>query len=77
MEPSKNPKSINVSRKYTLMVDDSILKHVQGWRLNKRTKSNVLVRSFPGVLTNGIWHHVKDVLRIYHPTSWGKRSQEW
>ena len=37
--PSKSSKSINVPRKITLIVLDSILKHVEGWRLNKRMKS--------------------------------------
>ena len=41
---------------------DSILKHVAGWRLNKRMKSNVSVRSIPGTSTNGMIHHVKGCL---------------
>ena len=33
-DPLKNSKSINVPRKNTLIVGDSILKFVEGWRLN-------------------------------------------
>ena len=46
---------------------DSILKHVEGWRLNKRMKSNVLVRSIPGASTNGMIHHVKGCLEDISP----------
>ena len=58
----KNAKSINVSRKKNPIVGDSVLKHVEGWRLNKRMKSNVSVRSIPGTSTNGMIHHVKGCL---------------
>ena len=47
-DPSKNSKSINVPRKSTLIVGDSILRHVEGWRLNKSMKANVSVGSIPG-----------------------------
>ena len=56
---SKNSKSINVPRKNTLIVGYSILKHVEGWYLNKRMKSIVSVRSIPGASTNGLTHHLK------------------
>ena len=46
---------------------DSILKHVGGWRLNKRMKSNVSVRSIPGTSTNGMVHHVKECLEDISP----------
>ena len=60
-DPSKNSKSMHVPRKNTLIVGDFILKHVEGWHLNKIMKSNVSVRSIPGTSTNGMVHHVKDV----------------
>ena len=66
-DPSKSSKSINVPRKNTLIVLDSILKHVEGWRLNKRMKSNVSVRSIPGASTNGMIHHVKGCLEDISP----------
>ena len=34
-DPLKSSKSINVHRKNTLIVADSILKHGEGWRSNK------------------------------------------
>ena len=46
---------------------DSILKQVEGWRLNKRMKSNVSVRSIPGTSTNGMIHHVKGCLEDISP----------
>ena len=60
-DPSKNSKSMYVPRKNTLIVGNSILKHVEGWHLNKIMKSNVSVRYIPGTSTNGMVHHVKDV----------------
>ena len=66
-DPSKSSKSINVPRKNTLIVVDFILKHVEGWRLNKRMKSNVLVRSIPGTSTNGKIYHVKECLEDISP----------
>ena len=68
-DPSKNSKSINVPRKNTLVVGDSILKHVEGWRLNKRMKSNFSVRSIPGASTNGMVHHVKGCLEDISPNT--------
>ena len=66
-DPSKNSKSVNVPRKNTLIVDDSILKYVEGWHLNKRMKSNVSVRSIPGTSINGMVHHVKGCLEDISP----------
>ena len=53
---------------------DSILKHVEGWRLNKRMKFNVSVKSIPGASINGMVQHVKRMSRGYfarHCTSLG------
>ena len=61
-DPSKSSKSINVPRKNALVTGDSISKHVEGWCLNKRMKSNVLARSIPGASTNGMVHYVKGCL---------------
>ena len=66
-DPLKISKSINVPRKNTLIVGDSILKHVEGWCLNKRMKSTVSVRSIPGVSTNTMTHHVKEFLGNISP----------
>ena len=48
--------------KKNLIVIDSILKQVEGWRLNKRMKSNVAVISVPDASTNGMIHYVKGCL---------------
>ena len=48
--------------KKNLIVIDSILKQVEGWRLNKRIKSNVAVISDPDASTNGMIHYVKGCL---------------
>ena len=60
-----NSKSINVPRKNTFILGDSILKYVKGGCLNKKMKSNV--RSIPGTSTNGIVHHVKGCLEDIFP----------
>ena len=65
--PLKNSKPINVPRKNTLIVGDSILKHVEGCCLNKRMKSTVWVRSIPGVSTNVVTHQVKEFLGNISP----------
>ena len=42
------------NRKKTLIVGDSIAKNIEGWRLNKRMKSSVAVKSIPGATTKGM-----------------------
>ena len=49
-------------KKKTLIIGDSIVKHIDGWRLNKRMRSTVSVRSIPGATTKGMIHHVKGCL---------------
>ena len=56
----------NVKKK-TLIVGDSIVKHIDGWRLNKRMRSTVSVRSIPGATTKGMIHHVKGCLEDTSP----------
>ena len=34
------------------------MKHIEGWRLNKRIKSTVHVKSIPGATAKGMKHHV-------------------
>ena len=63
----KNAKSINVSRKKNPIVGDSVLKHVEGWRLNKRMKFNASVTCIPGASTNGKAHDVKGCLEDISP----------
>ena len=44
------------NRKRTLIIGDSIVKNIEGWRLNKRIKSTVLVKSISGATTKGMKH---------------------
>ena len=50
-----------------MIVGDSIVKHIDGWRLNKRMRSTVSVRSIPGATTKGMIHHVKGCLEDTSP----------
>ena len=64
--PSPTLNKTNVKKK-TLIVGDSIVKHIDGWRLNKRMRSTVSVRSIPGATTNGMIYHVKGCLEDTSP----------
>ena len=50
------------NRKKTLIAGDSIVKNIEGWRLNKRMKSFVAVKSIPGATTESMKHHIKGCL---------------
>ena len=52
---SQNKRGTN--RKNTLIVGDSIIKNIEGWRINKRMKSSVAIKSIPGATTKGMKHH--------------------
>ena len=64
---SQNKRGTN--RKNTLIVGDSIIKNIEGWRLNKRMKSSVAVKSIPGATTKGTKHHIKGCLEDNSPDS--------
>ena len=66
-DPSKKSKFMNGPRRNTLIVGDSILKHVERRRLNERMKSNVSVRSIPSASKNGMVYHVKGCLEDISP----------
>ena len=51
----------------TLIVGDSIVRHIDGWRLNKRMRSTVSVTSIPAVKTKDMIHHVKGYLEGTSP----------
>ena len=57
------------NRKKTLIVGDSIVKNIEGWRLSKRMKSSVPVKSIPGATTKGMKHHIKESLEGNSPDS--------
>ena len=53
--------------KTTLIVGDSIIKHIDGWRLNERMRSTVSVRKIAVATTKSIIHHVKGCLEDTTP----------
>ena len=57
-----NPKKI-------LLVGDSTVKNIKEWRLNKRIKFSVAVKSIPGATTKGMKHHIKECLEDNSPDS--------
>ena len=54
---------------YMLIIGDSIIKDLDGWRLKKRMKSLVSVRSISGASSKGMIHHVKRCLEDVEPDS--------
>ena len=62
---SRSKAQYSSTKKKTL--GDSIVKHVEGWRLNKRMKSTVSVRCIPGATTNAMKHHLKGCLEDTSP----------
>ena len=67
----------NSTVKKTLILGDSIIKNMDGWRLNRRIKSIVSVRSFSSATTKAIKHHVmgclkegsSDTILLHHGTN--------
>ena len=64
--PSLRQDKENV-QKMTLIVGDSIVRHIDGWCLNIRMRSTVSVRSIPGAKTKDMIHHVKGCLEDTSP----------
>ena len=64
---SQNKGGTNLKK--TLIVGDSILKNIEGWRLNKRIKFSVAVKSIPGATTKGMKPHIKGCLEDNSPDS--------
>ena len=56
-------KKENVKKK-TLIVGDSIVKRIDGWRLSKRMRSTVSAGSIPGATTIQIKHDSDKVLNL-------------
>ena len=57
------------NRKKALIKGDSIVKNIERWRLNKRMKSFVAVKSIPGATTKGMKYHIKGCLEDNFPDS--------
>ena len=49
-------------KKSTLILGDSIVKNIEGWRLNRHLKFSVSVKAISVATTNGMSHHVKGCL---------------
>ena len=52
---------------WDLIVGGSIVKHIDGWRLNKSMRSTISGRSIPGATTKGMIPHVKGCLQDTSP----------
>ena len=61
-DDKENPKLKNSAVKKTIILGDSMIKNVDGWRLSRRMKSIVSVRSISGVTTKAMKHHVMGCL---------------
>ena len=60
---TSSPKSSqSPSKKVTVVAGDSILKHVEGWRLSN-TSNHVVVKSFSGATTSDMEDYLRPVLR--------------
>ena len=57
-----NTVSQNQTNTSTVIVGDSIVKNIQGFKLGKTTKSRVIVKAFPGATTADMYHYVKPTL---------------
>ena len=57
---SQNKGGTNLKK--ILLVGDSTVKNIKEWRLNKRIKFSVAVKSIPGATTKGMKHHIKGCL---------------
>ena len=57
------------NRKKTLIVGDSIIKNMEGWRLSKIMKSPVDRKSIPGAPRKSMKHHFKRCLQDNSPDS--------
>ena len=55
------------NRKRTLIIGDSIVENIEGWRFNKKMKSTVHLKSIPGATTKVMKHHVRGCLEDSSP----------
>ena len=70
-KPSKNSSSSSGSksatdeednRKHVLILGDSIVKHFEGWRISRSTKTRSSVKSFPGATISDCYEYFKPTL---------------
>ena len=55
-----------MEKKTVVILGDSIVKNVQGWKLPNNSSSKSLVKAFPGAKVDDMLHYVKPML-IHHP----------
>ena len=55
-----------MKKKTVVILSDSIVKNVQGWKLPNNSISKSLVKAFPGANVDDMLHYVKPTL-IHHP----------
>ena len=67
--PVTSQNKVVTNRKKALIKGDSIVKNIERWRLNKRMKSFVAVKSIPGATTKGMKYHIKGCLEDNFPDS--------
>ena len=65
----EKPKLKNSVIKKTLILRDSIIKNVVVWRLNRRMKTIVSVRSISGAITKAMKHHAMGCLEDESPVT--------
>ena len=58
LEKQWKSKAQKSSKKKTLILGDSIVEHVERWRLNKRMRSTVSSWAIPGATTKAMKYHV-------------------
>ena len=61
------PLKLNKEKVKKKTVGDSIVKHIDGWRLNGRMRATVSVKSIPRTTTKSMIHHVKGCLEDTSP----------
>ena len=59
LEDNQSP---SLSKKVTVIAGDSILKHLEGWRLSN-SSTRVIVKSFSGATTSDMEDYLKPILR--------------
>ena len=61
-DSNQNASSSDNSNFTTVLVGDSIIKQIQGWKLGKKVGHRVVVKSFSGATTSDMKHYLKPTL---------------
>ena len=60
-DPGKEPQT-ETPNNTTVIIGDSMIKNVQGWKLGRKAGHRVIVKSFPGASTADMFHYLKPTL---------------